>query len=254
VLSVSHLDAIRAHELDAALALTGVEIRGKRILELGTGRGHQMRLLKQRGAIVYSLDLEPSATTPCTDGSLVIYDGGIIPFASGSFDVVWTSHTLEHVRDLGLTLDELARVTVDRGYLLCVLPSVLWRFWSICTYYVALPEIAFRRLLSKSGAREYAVGCQPQSWTTLLRRILYPPRHGERGNAFSELLYFRAAWWVKQLNRAGWCCVAVHRLRLHYTSYSICDRHLSVALRRRLARVLGSASFAVLAYRVSGPH
>ncbi len=44
-------------------------------------------------------------------------------FEDGSFDAVWCSHVLEHVRNTGKTLDELYRILSDDGYLFIVVPE-----------------------------------------------------------------------------------------------------------------------------------
>ena len=44
-------------------------------------------------------------------------------FKDKTFDAVWCSHILEHVRNTGDTLDEINRVLVDEGYLFLVVPE-----------------------------------------------------------------------------------------------------------------------------------
>ncbi len=48
---------------------------------------------------------------------------GPLPFADGTFTVVWASEVIEHVADTGAWLSELRRVMTPRGRLLITTPS-----------------------------------------------------------------------------------------------------------------------------------
>jgi SAM-dependent methyltransferase len=55
----------------------------------------------------------PSPPPPGPD--IQLYDGGRLPFADASFDVVFCKQVLEHVRDPRLVLGEVARVLAPGG-------------------------------------------------------------------------------------------------------------------------------------------
>lgn len=92
-----------------------------RVLDVGCGRG-------------YLVDRLAEVSTDVTGCDIVLYDGmahreGVtfkqadveaLPFSDGEFDTVVCTHTLEHVRRLGVALSELRRVA--RHQLIVVVP------------------------------------------------------------------------------------------------------------------------------------
>lgn len=98
-------------------------LSGKRVLDLGTGRGGLSVALLWRGADVVALDLR---RRNCRLAKLRAsrYDlavncatarGEKLPFAPGSFDLVICKDVLEHVADPDAVLQELARVLKQGG-------------------------------------------------------------------------------------------------------------------------------------------
>ncbi|MGN1290035.1 MAG: class I SAM-dependent methyltransferase [Bradyrhizobium sp.] len=88
------------------------------VLEVGCGTGAVLARLSAIGigrnftgidviAPATNLEIDGAATAPFRWSS---YDGATIPFADGSFDLVYASHVLEHVPEPRALLYELARV------------------------------------------------------------------------------------------------------------------------------------------------
>ena len=73
-----------------------------RLLEIGSGNGVLSLALRNAGHCVTQLDLFPTGSAiGCAEH---------LPFADGSFDCVVATHTIEHVRSLTKTFNEIARV------------------------------------------------------------------------------------------------------------------------------------------------
>src|SRR4051794_26405076 len=116
------LDQFHALGLPATLALAELaELRaGERILDLGAGIGGPARVLATRfGADVTAV--EPvgrfrrlasalNAATGTTRVHLVAADGCALPFADGSFELVWTQAVLQSVSDVAAVAGEAYRV------------------------------------------------------------------------------------------------------------------------------------------------
>jgi SAM-dependent methyltransferase len=235
---IEWINALRAEEIRAVLSRVN-SVEGN-LLEIGGGSGYQASLLARRGMNVVSIDLSTSSYRNARQFAVIEYDGKHIPFPDEYFDVVFSSNTLEHIRDLRAFEVEIMRVLRRGGIAVHVLPSHHWRFWSWCTHYPALLFLASRRLRRRSqggAAHPGATGLQ------LAMKALVPPRHGERGNSLTEYGYFHPKWWNAHFVQSGWSVMQSFQLGLFYTGYMLLKQRLSFNARRRLARYLGSASF-----------
>lgn len=105
------------------------DIQGKRILEIGCGRGAFSKYLVAQGADLVAADFSPSAvmeTKRLLDGSpcdIRVADIQQIPFGDNEFDLVISLETLEHVPDCEKGLSELVRVTKPGGRVIVTTPN-----------------------------------------------------------------------------------------------------------------------------------
>lgn len=202
-----HLEAIRVHEVESAIPLMPAN---SRVLEIGAGSGWQARALAQHGFNVEAIDLATSIYASSRVWPVTDYDGVSVPFAKGTFDVVFSSSTLEHIPHLRAFQSEMKRVLKPRGIAVHIVPSASWRFWT--------------------------------SLTHLLRYLTLPVVHGEHAtNVFSEAVIFRRRFWEKLFSDTGWDVQLHQRGGLFYTGCCIADHRLSIGLRRRLSKWLGSS-------------
>jgi SAM-dependent methyltransferase len=231
--------AIREHELCAVRPFLEP---GTRVLELGAGSGWQASRLVEWGHVVRALDIVP----PPDGGFFPVeqYDGRRLPVADASVDVVYSSNVLEHVVDLPGLLDETRRVLTGAGRAVHVLPSAVWRVWSLAARYPFLVRVLAHRVLSPGQAAPERNRGTPdaQEGVTglkLVRRALVEPAHGEFPSAISELHHYRAAQWIAKFNANGFVVTEVRPVELFYTSYGLST--LTLAHRARIARLLGSS-------------
>jgi hypothetical protein len=66
-------------------------------------------------------------------------------------------------------------------------------------------------------------------------------RHGERGNAISEIWLFHPQWWRRHFRDHGFCIDHDEPMGLFYTGNALLGRHLGLARRARIANSFGSA-------------
>ena len=136
------LDPAKVEEKLAVFARFSGPLAGKRLLEVGSGFGMLVATSRLRhGALSYGI--EPSGAG--YEGSLAISRrlltraglepafiiegvGEAMPFATASFDLVYSTNVLEHVRDPEMVLRESARVLKPGGIAQIVVPNY-GSFW-----------------------------------------------------------------------------------------------------------------------------
>jgi SAM-dependent methyltransferase len=119
----------RIGRLERAL---GFALRGRRVLEVGSGFG--LFVLAARAAGAQAWGIEPEA--PCCDVARLIFEeAGVapsavsraaseaLPFRSETFDLVCSFQVLEHTRDPAAALGEALRVVRPGGLLYFVVPN-----------------------------------------------------------------------------------------------------------------------------------
>lgn len=100
---------------------------GDRVLDAGCGDGRFAAALVEAGAEVVGADVSEEALHRAAERApgtelVRVEEGGPLPFADASFDVVWASEVLGHVADADAFLSELRRVLRPRGRLLITTP------------------------------------------------------------------------------------------------------------------------------------
>lgn len=106
--------------------------RALKILDLGCGTGQYLPPLSRLGKVV-GVDAVPEALAYCSRnggaGSLFIRaDARRLPFRSQSFDLIWASSILEHLREDGSSLREAVKLLKPEGRVMISVPAhgFLW--------------------------------------------------------------------------------------------------------------------------------
>ena len=117
-------------EGNVAKLVDGLSIRGRRILDIGSGLGGPaFVLVEQYGAVVVGIDLEPHlveiAARRCREKGLEAraefrtVEPGRLPFPDDSFDVVLSSGALTQIEDKEALFRDCLRVLHPGGTLTC---------------------------------------------------------------------------------------------------------------------------------------
>jgi len=105
--------------------------RNPRILDVGCGSGATMGFLERYGEVT-GVDISPQAVKYGREqgrARLCLADGGHLPFAEGSFDLVTALDLLEHVAQEVMGQREMWRVLEHEGRLVVVVPAFAF-LWS----------------------------------------------------------------------------------------------------------------------------
>ena len=238
-----HLHDIRSYELQRALSLIPSQ---SKILEIGAGAGWQAKTLAESGFSVVAIDVPGTQYAQERLWPVLEYDGINLPFPDGCFDVVFSSHVLEHIPHAEPFQAEVRRVLKSDGIAIHILPTGTWRLWtSICLYaYFAkiLVEVLFPVVPSGDLAKTGACAQKRSVRQNIRLRALLPSRHGEVGNAISEIYLFSRFRWMDLFRQTGWSVEAYYPTRLFYTGYMLLNSKLNLRLRRNASFILGSSS------------
>lgn len=154
-------DAYRTFQAQQAQLLVrymqshGVQLIGKRLLDLGSGLGGYSLLFAKQGARVISLDLMADKIVTSGPYEAVSASAQNVPLADNSVDLVFCASLIEHVPDPAQTLREIRRILVSGG--ICYLsfpPFYSPRGGHEYAPYHYLGEKAALRLVGK-GAQKY---------------------------------------------------------------------------------------------------
>jgi len=112
------------------LILSFAPVEGKRVLDVGCGIGLYLKKFKERGAIVYGVDVDEEKVAEASEElpNLVVARAEYLPFRTEAFDVVLLHEVLEHVEDDRLAIQEAVRVLRPGGKVVIFVPNRLYPF------------------------------------------------------------------------------------------------------------------------------
>lgn len=239
---IKYLNLIRENELEDTFEKINTDISAFKVLEIGSGTGYQLQLLQKKFSKAIGLDIEDSNYATVKTENVVFYDGINIPFENESFDVIFSSNTLEHVAQIDELEAEFKRVLKPNGFCVHILPSHSWKFWTIITHFLAIPKFAYNYLFSKETDKVYTTHSK-LSFFDLLISVFFPPRHGERGNRFTEIFYFRPRWWLNHFIKNHWKIKDFYPTGFFYSGNVIFGMKISIKVRKSLSDYLGSSCY-----------
>ncbi|WP_158543454.1 class I SAM-dependent methyltransferase [Dyella solisilvae] len=238
--------AMRSAEL--ALAMPMLPVGGK-ILELGAGDGWQASILTQHGFKVTAIDVQGIAAGATQYTPVTIYDGQTIPFPDASFDAIYSSNVLEHIKDFDRIQAELARVLTPNGVAVHCLPSATWRFWTTVghPFHAAKWVCASRNRatppVDPSRTPNINRHLVDKNILDLVRLGLVAPRHGEHGNLLTEHYLFTRSAWKRRFQRTQWQVEDIRPTELFYSGNELFGLRLTPRFRESMAGILGSSTF-----------
>ncbi len=198
------------------------------VLELGCGIGYQSAFLSKISTKVVATDLEEEDLATHAPGmkkakdlhdqlnisnvELLPCSAEELPFADHSFDMVYSSHVLEHIPDRSKALREIYRVLKPGGVHFCVVPTSMEKVYAFFNFYSYLLGRALFHLFQKIKApfqgkkKSASVNLRVRtvnSKSVLLKYFPFPPPHGESSHYLQELMNWTPRKWSKYVMDAA---------------------------------------------------
>lgn len=107
-----------------SLKRKNINLNGAKILDIGSGRGGYSSALNRSGACTISLDIDIGKSV--NNKRFVNADASCLPFKPSSFDIVFCSSVIEHLKNPKGMLLEIKRVLKENGICYLSFPP----FWS----------------------------------------------------------------------------------------------------------------------------
>jgi ubiquinone/menaquinone biosynthesis C-methylase UbiE len=96
---------------------------GQKLLDVGCGRGHLVRALRESGVDAWGIDLNPNAEEMAESAGVRTMSATALEFEDQSFEAVVSFHAIEHIPPLAEVFAEIARVVKPSGKVLLVYPA-----------------------------------------------------------------------------------------------------------------------------------
>jgi SAM-dependent methyltransferase len=209
-------------------------------LEIGGGDGYVASLISPACRTFISSD---SYMRQAAEGTAfvprLVCDAACLPFKDASFDFIFSSSVLEHIRDRQPTYRAMARCLRPGGLMIHVMPSRTWKLLQMLFYYPSLvtggidlvldamtaPQRHTKALAADDGVsvcpgrdkERWGDATRVPSWRRILKGVV-PTVHGEYANHLREWQGFGAAAWACEFRAAGFDVHRVIRLPL-YSGY-----------------------------------
>ena len=100
---------------------------GDKILDVGCSRGFYVRAMQAYTPDVIGVDSSEASVADAVSDKVELGDATNLRFADGTFDKVFSLHTIEHLQDPGALLSEIGRVLEPGGMAVIVYPWELFR-------------------------------------------------------------------------------------------------------------------------------
>ncbi len=137
---------------------------GDRILEVGCGRGHLTKRLRDLGADAIGIDANPHAAEQAVTEGVSTGDAEALEFPDNTFDKIVSVHAIEHIPDIEAAFSEMSRVLKPGGKALFIYPAEpIQGIWAVPTAII----------LHRNPLKARQVHCN-WLWPSRVRKIAEP--------------------------------------------------------------------------------
>lgn len=119
-------ETFQVNQIIKSFQKNNLTFKNKKLLDIACGRGGYARFFLKKGAIVAALDITDKYFQKFKGINFILGDGRKLPFKDNSFDIVFSSSTIEHITEQQKFVNELKRVLKKDGFCYLSFPP----FWS----------------------------------------------------------------------------------------------------------------------------
>lgn len=219
-----------------------------KILEIGGGDGYIASIFSEYGYDITSIDIQPRYPTSFPVQKM---NADYLIFPENTFDVIFSSNVLEHIKDLPLVINEMKKVAKKDALFIFVLPTPAWRLITSVYYILRLFRIIFLKLLNyifrkRPGAiitnnsfHDNPVEIKKVTFFEKIKQLILHP-HGEYPSFLHEIYYFSYFRWKLLFKKNCLNIVSYKKGPLFYSGVSVFKFRL-IKVRKFLAEYFFSS-------------
>ena len=199
-------------------------------LKIGGGNGYQASKISKLGHDITSIDIFPAKPSYFNVEKM---DVGKLPYASNSFDLVFTSVTLQHIKDIDSAFLEMNRVLKDDGFMIHIVPTSWWTIFTNFWHYYYIPKFLLNSFLKKFKSKSDIDRQIKKQNTNMLSnkassklKLLFFNPLGHNPSFIHEIFYFRKNNWKKILERYSLEIIDIKNCPISSTGYGVFQNKL----------------------------
>ena len=226
------------------------KLKNGSILEIGSGDGYVIEKLSKEYPNLDFLGLEVEGSFYNNKSKKVLnYDGNDLTFLDKKFDLVFSLHVLEHIKDLDNHSRQVKNILNPNGLWVNIVPSDTWRLFTTLNYYPAL-FFNFFSLLNRYRIIKSKDNRKSSKFNKSPFYFLIPHRHGERGNLITEFFYFKISFWSKVIRKIcsdnSMILLQSSKIPIFYCSRDLFRNFLTYKFRYHFAKFFGGSSILLI--------
>lgn len=234
------LHYLRKVELDCIIKRLP-EKKEIKILEIGGGDGYQAKYLADKGYDIISIDNYPKKPQIFEVQKKSVSK---LDFPEEYFDVIISSHVLQHIKEIDLAFHEMKKVLKKNGIMIHIVPTSYWTIITGFLHYILLPKYYLEYRQRRKNKEQMEISIQEDNYEKKNKMMDFIFLHplGENPSFIHELYYFSAYYWKKLFRKYGYDIVSFSKGPLFYSGHEILKMKV-LNLRKLLAKISLTSSY-----------
>lgn len=228
------------------------ENKESKILEIGCGDGYGASILRKDNLNVKATD--PTPRHPLQT-EVICMEVENLKFKDDYFDVIYSTHVLEHVDDITIALGEMNRVLKNEGIMIHSVPTVFCALFTLFVNSLAYFRNLFMTFIGKNSIVINRKNIKKIEKILLYLgriiykfhpiRILFPVGHGQSNSVFSSLMMWKRKSWISKFEKCGMTVKFISRVPIAYSMHKVFPFRF-IGFRKVIGRYFGSVDIYII--------